>query len=107
MLDITERDGTLFLRVRLQPKASANALAGEFKGGLKVKVTAAPERGKANRAAIIFLAGLIGVKRSAIRLVHGERSRNKLFSVSGLRRDELLGRLGLPRCPEDPGLARG
>jgi uncharacterized protein (TIGR00251 family) len=95
MLEVAEGKGHILLKVRLQPGASANALAGEFGGALKMKVTAPPERGKANRAAVGLLAKLVGVKKSAVAIVRGGHSKDKLFSIRGLRKEELFKRLGL------------
>jgi uncharacterized protein (TIGR00251 family) len=84
MLDLREKDGAVLLRVRLQPGASEDAIAGEYAGALKVKVHAPPEKGRANRAAVEFLAAFFGVRRSAVTLVRGECSRDKLFAIKGM-----------------------
>ena len=92
-LNVSEKHGVLLLPVRVQPKAPAGAIVGEHAGALKIKVTAAPENGRANRAAVKFLAGKLGLRRSDISIVSGEHSRDKLFAIRGLKRDELLRRL--------------
>ncbi|MCX6355470.1 MAG: DUF167 domain-containing protein [Candidatus Aureabacteria bacterium] len=89
-INISEKDGVLFLPVKVQPKASTDAIVGEHAGALKVKVTAAPEKGKANRAVRELLAEKLGVSNSAVGLVHGESSKNKLFAIRGIRKDDLL-----------------
>jgi uncharacterized protein len=88
-----EQGGALLIRVKVQPKASADAIVGEHAGALKIRVAAAPEDGKANRAALEFLAGRLGLRKSAISIVSGERSRDKLFAVRGLTKGEILHRL--------------
>jgi len=92
-IEMREQGGTLLIRVRVQPKASADAIVGARAGALKIRVAAAPENGRANRAAIEFLAGSLGLRKSDITIVSGGHSRDKLFSIRGLKRDELLHRL--------------
>lgn len=76
------------LVVRLTPGASANRIGGfetrdDGQEVLRVSVTAPPEKGKANRALIALLAKRLGVAKSAIILVSGETSRQKLLEVKG------------------------
>jgi hypothetical protein len=92
-IDVREQGGALLIRVKVQPKAPAGAIVGEHAGALKIKVTAAPENGRANRDAVKFLAGKLGLRRSDISIVSGEHSRDKLFAIRGLKRDEVLRRL--------------
>ncbi len=92
-IEMRERGGDLLIRVRVQPKASADAIVGAHAGAVKIKVAAAPEDGKANRAAIEFLAESLGLKKSDVTIVSGAHSKDKLFSMRGVKRDELLRRL--------------
>jgi len=93
-LDIRYKDGVLFLPVRVQPKASAEGVVGEHGGALKVKVTEPPEKGKANKALKKLLADKLGIPPSSVELVRGETSRDKLFAIKGIGKDELLKALG-------------
>jgi uncharacterized protein (TIGR00251 family) len=90
LLEIGERNGVLLVKIKVQPKASANAIVGEHGGALKIKVTAAPENGKANRAVVDFVAKRLGLRRSDVSVASGEHSRDKLLAVRGLNREELL-----------------
>lgn len=81
------------LRVRVQPRASRCEVAGWRDGVLLVRLTAAPVEGAANRACRDFLAETLGVKRGAVELVTGEKSREKRFRVKGLSEEALLERL--------------
>ncbi len=67
----------LLLRVRVSPAASKNALQAVREGELWVRIAAAPEKGKANAELVRYLAGLLGVSRSAVALDCGESSRHK------------------------------
>jgi len=92
-IEISERDGVLFVRVKVQPKASAAAIVGEHGGALKIRVAAAPENGKANRAVVEFMAKKLRLKKSDVSIISGEHSRDKLIAIRGLKREELLGLL--------------
>ncbi len=75
--------------MKVQPKASSNQIVG-FKGDvLQVRVTAPPERGKANDALVELLATTLRVARSKIRILRGHSSRDKLIAVDDLSQDDL------------------
>ncbi|HEV2689622.1 MAG TPA: DUF167 domain-containing protein [Bryobacteraceae bacterium] len=70
------------IRVKVIPKSSKTELAGVLPDGTwKVKVAAAPEKGKANRALCEFLAEHLGVAKSRVRVVSGETSHLKRIRV--------------------------
>ena len=91
MLDIQLRDNTLVVKVRVQPKATRGAILGEHDGALKVAVTAAPEKGKANKAVVELLSKALRIPKSAIDLVAGATSRDKTFAIRGVSRDAIEG----------------
>lgn len=93
MITIRETSEGVTFQVRVIPGASKNEVAGIQDGALKVRLTAPPVEGKANRACVEFLAGLLGVRRSALAIISGEKSRKKTVSVTGLARGELEERL--------------
>jgi uncharacterized protein (TIGR00251 family) len=70
------------IRVKVIPKSSKTELAGYLPDGTwKVKVAAAPEQGKANRALLDFLAEHLGIAKSRIRIMSGETSQRKRIRV--------------------------
>jgi uncharacterized protein len=71
------------LRVRVIPRARANALTVDAAGTLRARLTAPPVEGAANRALLDLLARALGVKRGDLTLVRGERGRDKLVTVQG------------------------
>ena len=85
-------DGAL-LPVQAQPKSRKNGVVGEHAGALKVAVTQAPEKGKANDALIKVLADELDLKRSQVRLVSGETSSKKVFLIASISVAELLDRV--------------
>lgn len=84
------------LRVRVIPRAAKNALAGEREGALLVRLTAPPVEGAANDALLRFLSKALQVPRSAVTLLRGETSRDKVVRIDGLTAVELAARTGLP-----------
>ena len=75
------------LRLRVQPRASRDEIIGWQEGALRLRVTAPPVEGEANRAVVALLARVLGVAPSRIRVVSGERGREKLVEITGLRGD--------------------
>jgi uncharacterized protein len=70
------------IRVKVIPKSSKTELSGQLPDGTwKMKVAAAPEKGKANRALCAFLAGHFGVAQSRVRIVSGETSHLKRIRI--------------------------
>ncbi len=72
------------LHVRLQPRASADAIAGERDGRLVVRVTAPPVDGRANEALCRLLAGALGVAPSSVSVIRGHTAREKTVRVEGI-----------------------
>ena len=90
---LEEKDGLLYLRVRATPGASRDELAGLRGGALRVAVSAAPERGKANEAICRTVAKALGLRKSQVSVHAGERSRDKTLAVEEIGRAELERRL--------------
>jgi uncharacterized protein (TIGR00251 family) len=83
-LDLRATADGVTLRVRVQPRASKDALSGEREGALVVRLTAPPVEGKANEALARFLGKALGVAPSAVRVRSGTTGRNKVVSVAGI-----------------------
>ena len=79
--------------VLAQPGSKRDGIIGERAGALRVAVTAAPEKGKANVAIQSVLAEAIDCKASQITLLSGETSRRKRFLIEGITADKLTRRL--------------
>ena len=82
------------LAVKVSPKAAEDAVQGWVGKSLKVRVRAAPERGKANAAVVDVLARSLDVPPSSIRIVSGPTSARKVIEVDGLSEAEARRRLG-------------
>ena len=81
------------LSLRVQPRASRNAVAGWTGDILNIRLTAPPVEGAANAACLAFLADLLDLPQSQLEILRGERSRNKVIRIIGLTQDEIRARL--------------
>jgi len=72
---------TLFLHV--QPGAKRTGAAGLHGEALKIRLAAPPVEGRANAALIAWLAEVFGVPARRVRLVRGEKSREKVVEITG------------------------
>jgi uncharacterized protein (TIGR00251 family) len=86
-LVVDERADSVAFDVRVAPRASRDAIAGEHAGALKVSLTAPPVDGKANAALAALLAEALGVAVRDVRIVRGETGRNKRVEVRGVTAD--------------------
>ena len=90
MLDVRQEGKAVLFKVRVQPRASKNELAGFFEGALRVRVTAPPVEGEANEACRSLLAKILNVPKSGVEIVSGRKGRNKQVRVVGLTREQVL-----------------
>ena len=84
MSKIDQKDGAVVFHVRVQPRASREAIEGEWLTALKVRLTAPPVDDKANLALRRLLAARLNVPVAAVRILSGERSRTKRVAVEGV-----------------------
>ena len=93
---IQEVDGGVVFTAKIVPGSnSPTRFCGLLDGMLKVKVSAAPEKGKANQCLLKFLAKQLGVKKNAVSIISGKTSPVKHIQVLGISADTLLEKLGL------------
>jgi uncharacterized protein (TIGR00251 family) len=83
-IELSERDGAVVFAVRVQPRASRDAVGGEWQGALKVRLTAPPVDDKANEALRRLLAERLNVPVSAVSILAGARGRTKRLAVTGV-----------------------
>ncbi len=84
------------LELKTIPRAPRDELAGWMGDTLKVRVHAPALEGRANEALLGFLADQLGLPRSAVVLIRGEKSRHKVIRISGLPLAEVRARLTPP-----------
>lgn len=95
MAVVEQKEGYALLHVRVQPKASRNAVCIAPEGRIRVALTAPPVAGAANKALRAFLSKALGIPKTSISLAHGEKTREKTLRLEGCRADEIKERLGL------------
>lgn len=93
MIALEDAADGVVLPVKAKAGGRANGLQGVHAGALKVMVTQAPERGKANRAIADLLAERLGLRKLQVSLLSGETSPQKRFLIQGVSKDELHARL--------------
>lgn len=94
-LKIQQTDKDCYFTVKVVPCSSRTVLAGVLGGMLKLRVTAIPEKGRANQSIIKFLAKKLNVNKQAVTITAGLGNPIKQVCVSGVSVDEVLGRLNI------------
>jgi uncharacterized protein (TIGR00251 family) len=84
---------TTRLRLRVAPGAARAAVVGRHGDAWKVRVAAAPERGRANEAVLELLADTLELPRRSVSLVSGGASRDKIVELAGIGPEETDRRL--------------
>jgi uncharacterized protein len=83
------------LRLRVAPGARRSEIVGRYGDAWRVRVTAPPDRGRANDEVLQVLAEALEVRPRQLRLVAGAASRDKVVELDGIDADEAERRLGL------------
>lgn len=79
----------MILQIKVIPGAARTEVVG-FEGEvLRVRLNAQPEKGKANRELVCFLAKWLGVSRTQVTLVSGEKSPHKRVEIEGIERSDM------------------
>ncbi len=94
-LMVQEVDDGIIFTAKIVPGSSKNAVSGLLDGMVKIKVSAAPEKGKANRCLIEFLARKLGLKKNAVSIVSGKTNPIKSVRILGVSAEALLEKLNL------------
>jgi len=94
---IKPTDAGVEVNVHIQPGASKSEVAGMHGDAIKIRIKARPVEGAANSALIEFIAMNLGVTRKAVKIVRGEKSRQKTVLIA-VQADEverrLMGKMG-------------
>lgn len=94
---IKPADAGAEMNVHIQPGASNSEIAGMHGDAIKIRIKARPVEGAANAALIDFIATNLGVTRKAVKILRGEKSRQKTVWVA-VQADEverrLMGKMG-------------
>lgn len=95
MLEIANIKGGIRFEVKVQPRSAKNMIAGEQAGRLKLKITAPPVEGEANKMLIHFLAQYLKLPKRNITIIKGDTSTHKLIEIQGITREEFLSQLDI------------
>jgi uncharacterized protein (TIGR00251 family) len=92
---LEQRQAACTSRIAVKVTAgSSNSAIGDWREEyLRVRISAAPERGKANAALIALLAKSLGLSKSSIRIVRGQHSAHKTLEITGLPAEDIFARL--------------
>ena len=82
------------LEIRVLPRSSKSQIVNRVGEVYKVKVTAPPVEGKANKALVELLAKELGVSRGRVEIVSGKASRLKSVRIHGLSSEEIEDLIG-------------
>jgi uncharacterized protein len=94
---VQDIDGGVVFTAKVIPGSSRTCVCGLLDGMLKIKISAPPEKGKANQRLLEFLAKQLGVKKSAISIISGQTNPIKQVQVLGVSSDSLLKKLSLEK----------
>lgn len=72
------------LKIKVLPGSKRNEISGFWQDMLKIKVTAQPEDGKANRACINLISDKLNIPKNKISLIKGHKSREKQINIEGV-----------------------
>lgn len=81
-------DDSIVLRVHVHPGAGRTTIVGRHGDALKIRVAAPPSGGRANEACVELVAGVLGVKATAVEVAGGQTSRQKQLKVTGIEPDD-------------------
>jgi uncharacterized protein (TIGR00251 family) len=94
---IREVEGGVVFTVKIVPGSSRTGVSGLLDGMVKIKVSAPPEKGKANQCLVEFLAMQVGVKKNAVSIISGETNPVKDVQILGVAAETLSQKLGLEK----------
>lgn len=87
--------GGIELSLQIQPRAGRTGVVGPHGDALKIRLTAPPVDGEANKELIRLLAKTLGVAKSAVTIMSGTTGRRKRVRVAGLRAEDVARKMGV------------
>jgi hypothetical protein len=85
MITVRETQTGVVFEIRVVPRASRSEAAGIQGNALKLRITAPPVEGTANKECIRLLARVLGVKRAQVEILAGRTARTKTVAIAGIR----------------------
>ena len=90
---LRESSGKVLLDVFVQPKSSRNSIEGIHDRELKIRLTAPPVEGQANKACLNFLSKQLSIPKRCMAIAAGQKSRHKTVAIADFSFDEVGKRL--------------
>jgi uncharacterized protein len=85
------------ISIKVQPGAGRNEVVGQVNGFWKIRVSAAADKGKANKELVDFLSDRLDLKKTQIMIVSGLTSHHKVLQIEGLTEADLVIRFSASR----------
>ncbi len=83
------------LKLKVIPNSAKSVIIGWLGDVLKVKVSASPEKGKANFAVEVLISEALGLSKGDVKITSGRTSPKKIIEIQGLSQEEICQRLQL------------
>jgi hypothetical protein len=74
----------LVINIKVTPRSSRAGIAEPYGGGLKVRLSSSPVKGKANKELIEVLAREFGIRKKDVEIISGKKSKNKMVRLHGV-----------------------
>ena len=74
----------IIFKVKVEPRSSRKGTSGPVGDVLKVRVNSPPVGGAANEELVEIISEEFGIKKSAIKIIRGQSSRNKVIEIEGI-----------------------
>lgn len=90
ILNISETADGIIFNIYVQPRASRNEFCGICGNELKLRITSPPIEGSANKLCTEFLADFLGIAKTRVSILRGEKSRHKTIKAVNVKKEEFL-----------------
>ena len=79
----------VIISLHVLPNAPKSQIVGEHNGSLKIKIKAPPVDGKTNEAIVKFFSDVLGISKSKIEILKGDKSKEKSLQVKDLSLEQI------------------
>ena len=93
-IQLADHGRGVLIRVKVVPKAPRDGIVGELDRALKLTVSAAPEKGAANKAVCKLIAGTLGLPTRQVSIETGQTSPRKTIRITGATVQDVQKALG-------------
>lgn len=79
-----------YIKVKVNPRAQCTEIFDILEDGTyKIRINEPPDKGKANKALVKYLSKILSIPKSRIKIISGERSREKILKIQGIKKERL------------------